>query len=395
MKAGVRRRRRLLDPLSIAAASCLLLLAFSAGAGQAPEQKGEEKGARVNREGWREAGPGYRYVFPRDHGSHPDYRIEWWYYTGNIETRGGRRFGYQLTFFRTGVVREPSLASRWAVRDLYMTHFALSDIQQKKLYYFERVNRAGIGWAGAEASSYRVWNEDWEARLDGGDHLLRASEGGLHLDLRLTPAKPEVIHGTGGISQKGPFAINSSHYYSITRFQTAGKIVLEGESFLVTGLSWMDHEFGTSFLEQTQVGWDWFSIQLEDGRELMLFQIRREDGSRDPRSSGTLIDPAGRATHLEFSEFDLAPGASWRSTASGAAYPTEWAIELPGYDLRLAARAAFQDQELRTEESTGVTYWEGSVEVEGAAGAERLRGRGYLEMTGYSGQNMGAIIRLD
>jgi predicted secreted hydrolase len=373
----------------VSAASCMLVFIFSIAAGQ------EEKAARVSAEGWREAGPGYRYEFPRDHGSHPDYRIEWWYYTGNIETREGRLFGYQLTFFRTGVVREPALASRWAVRDLYMAHFAVSDIERKRLNYFERVNRAGIGWAGADDSTYRVWNEDWEARLDGGDHLIRASEGDIELDLRLTPAKPEVIHGRDGISQKGPSAGHSSHYYSITRFQTSGKLVLGGESFDVTGLSWMDHEFGTSFLERSQVGWDWFSIQLEDGRELMLFQIRREDGSRDPRSSATLIDTAGRATHIEFGEFDLAPLARWRSAASGAVYPTEWRIDLPGYDLRLAVRASFEDQELRAEESTGVTYWEGSVEVEGATGDKPLRGRGYLEMTGYSGQNMGAIIRLD
>ena len=386
---GVRVLRRLRGPWLVWIAICVVLFGFSIMARQ------DRKVARVNAEGWREAEAGYRFDFPRDHASHPDYRIEWWYYTGNLEARNGRRFGYQLTFFRTGIVREPAVESRWAVRDLYMTHFAVSDIEEKKFYSFERINRAGIGWAGADTSSYRVWNEDWEAHLDGGDHLLRASEDGFELDLRLAPAKPEAIHGTGGISQKGPSEGNASHYYSITRFQTAGRLVVGGESLDVTGLSWMDHEFGTSFLEQSQVGWDWFSIQLEDGRDLMLFQIRGEDGSRDPRSSGTLIDAAGRASHIGFEEFALAPGERWRSAASGAAYPVTWTIELPGYDLRLEVRAAFEEQELRTEESTGVTYWEGSIEVEGAAGARRLRGRGYLEMTGYSGQNMGAIIGQD
>jgi predicted secreted hydrolase len=367
-------------------AFCFLFFVFSTAAER------EEKGARVNDREWRDAEAGYRFDFPRDHASHPDYRTEWWYYTGNVVSKEGRRFGYQLTFFRTGVVRKPATASRWAVRDLYMAHFAVSDIDNGKFYSFERINRAGIGWAGADDISYRVWNEDWEARLEGGDHLLKAFDGGFQLDLRLTPAKPEVIHGINGVSRKGPSEADASHYYSITRFQAAGKIVAGGEEFDVTGLSWMDHEFGTRFLERSQIGWDWFSIQLDDGRDLMLFQIRREDGGRDPRSSGTLIDSAGRATHLGFNEFYLAPGARWRSTASGADYPVEWRIEVPGDDLRLVIRAMLDDQELRTEESTGVTYWEGSVEAEGAAGERRLRGRGYLEMTGYSGQNMGAIL---
>jgi predicted secreted hydrolase len=341
---------------------------------------------------WREAEAGYRYSFPHDHAAHEDYGLEWWYYTGNVKTKEGRRFGYQLTFFRVGVVREPVNTSRWAVRDLYMTHFAISDIERKDFRSFERINRAGVGWAGAESSDYRVWNEDWEARLDGADHLLAAREGDYELDLRLALAKPEVIHGDNGISQKGSSAGNASHYFSLTRLQTSGRLKVGGETFEVTGLSWMDHEFGTSFLEEEQTGWDWFSIQLGDGRDLMMFQIRRRDGSIDPRSSGTLIDADGRAVHVPFSEFALASGDVWRSTESGANYPTAWTIDLPRYGLRLSVKAAFDDQELRTTESTGVTYWEGSVEVEGTAGDKKIAGRGYLEMTGYAGQSMGAIL---
>ena len=154
----------------------------------------------------------------------------------------------------------------------------------------------------------------------------------------------------------------------------------------------MDHEFGTSFLEEEQTGWDWFSIQLDDGRDLMVFQIRRRDGSIDPRSSGTLIDADGRAVHISFSEFTLKSSDVWRSTESGAGYPIDWTIDLPRYDLRLSVKAAFDNQELRTTESTGVTYWEGSVKVEGTSGGKKIAGRGYLEMTGYAGQNMGAIL---
>jgi predicted secreted hydrolase len=346
----------------------------------------------TNGAGWREAEPGYQYSFPRDHATHEPYAIEWWYYTGNLATREGRRFGYQLTFFRVGVLRQPVNPSRWAMRNLYMAHFAVSDIEQKSFHSSERLNRAGIGWAGAEESTYRVWNEDWEARLDGRDHLLVSRDGDYQLDLKLAPLKPEVIHGQNSISQKGPSEGNASHYYSLTRLQTTGRLIVRGEAFDVEGLSWMDHEFGTSFLEEEQVGWDWFSVQLDDGRDLMLFEIRRRDGSIDPRSSATLIDAAGRAAHIPFGEFSLASSETWRSSNSSATYPLAWTIELPRYGLRLNVKAAFEDQELRTTDSTGVTYWEGSVAVEGADGDNRVQGRGYLEMTGYTGQSMGAIL---
>ncbi len=360
----------------------LLTIFISAGVAAAPDKQA-----------WREAGPGYSFSFPRDHASHPEFGLEWWYYTGNLRAADGRRFGYQLTFFRVGITPEQTNVSRWAVRDLYMAHFAVSDIEQESFHAFERLNRAGIGWSGAETDGYRVWNEDWEARLEGDVHMLRARDGDYQIDLRVNPAKPPVIHGAGGVSQKGASAGNASHYYSLTRMETTGKIIVGGEVFDVAGLSWMDHEFGTSFLEQEQVGWDWFSMQLDDGRELMLFDLRRADGSIDPRSSGTLIEADGRAIHLPMEEFRLTPGDVWRSTASGAAYPTAWTIDIPRYDLRLGVRAAFAAQELTTAESAGVIYWEGSIEVNATERGRNIAGRGYLEMTGYAGQNMGAIMR--
>ncbi len=340
--------------------------------------------------GWREARAGYGYSFPRDHASHEPYRIEWWYYTGNLTARDGRRFGYQLTFFRTGVVPNPRNPSRWAVRDLYMAHFAISDIDQASFHWFERLSRAGINWAGADESAYRVWNGDWQVKLDGQTHLLSAKDAGFALELRLAPSKPEVIHGQNGVSQKGPSEGNASHYYSLTRLNSVGRLVVDSEEFEVTGVSWMDHEFGTKILELGQIGWDWFSIQLDDGRELMILQIRRSDGSVDPRSSGTLIDAEGRAVHISFGEFSLSPSDRWASPASRAVYPTAWSIEVPAHGLSLNVTAAFKDQELRATESTGVTYWEGSVEVSGRAGES---GRGYLEMTGYAGASMGAIFQ--
>jgi predicted secreted hydrolase len=342
---------------------------------------------------WREAEADYQYSFPRDHGSHDKYGIEWWYYTGNLQTTSGRRFGYQLTFFRVGVDRKPANPSRWAVRDLYMAHFAISDVDRESFHSFERINRAGIGWAGADSSSYRVWNEDWEARLEGEVHVLSAKDEENQLTLRLESMKPEVIHGENGISQKGPAAGNASHYYSLTRLQTSGRLTVGGELFEVAGLSWMDHEFGTSFLEAEQTGWDWLSIQLEDGRDLMLFQIRRSDGSIDSHSSGTMIEANGRATHISRDDLKLAPGDAWRSPASGAVYPTVWTIELPLYKLSLKVRAAFNDQELRTTESTGVTYWEGSVVIDGSSADHLVSGRGYLEMTGYARGGLGTLVR--
>jgi len=277
-----------------------------------------------------------------------------------------------------------------------MAHFAISDIDEQKLHAFERINRAGVGWAGADPldetktageqpdryASIRAWNEDWAVRIEDGTHALQAVDEDYSIDLKLTSLKREVIHGEQGVSQKGPLPRNASHYYSLSRMETAGRLVVGGESFEVTGLSWMDHEFGTSFLEQ-QSGWDWFSIQLEDGRDLMMFELHRGDGSRDPRSSGTMIEADGSSVHLSYQDFSLVPLRMWSSPDSRANYPVGWAIEVPRYGLHLTVTAVFDNQELQTPETTAVTYWEGSVIATGANKAGNVGGRGYLEMTGY------------
>ena len=342
---------------------------------------------------WRQALPGFVFEFPRDHASHPDYKIEWWYYTGNLAS-GNERFGYQLTFFRIGVDSQPKNPSRWAVRDLFMTHFAITDISGMRYRFTERMNRAGAGWAGADSSHYRVWNQDWEARIDAeGGHHLKASDRDVKLALVLSEGKPPVIHGERGISQKGNAVGNTSHYYSLTRMQTRGTLTLDGQSHSVEGESWMDHEFGTSFLEKEQTGWDWFSLQLEDGSDLMLFQLRRSDGSLDRHSSGTWIGADGKGSPIGASDFVLRPGETWRSAASGARYPVTWEVEVPKHDLRLRLSTPVKSQELRTEQSTGVTYWEGAVEVQGTRMGRPIRGRGYLEMTGYAGQAISEKFR--
>jgi predicted secreted hydrolase len=342
---------------------------------------------------WRQALPGYEFEFPRDHASHPEYKIEWWYYTGNLAS-GGKRFGYQLTFFRIGVEKEPKNPSRWALRDLFMTHFAITDLSSKQYGYSERMNRAGAGWAGAESSHYRVWNQDWEARIGAENrHHLKASDGNMKLALVLSEGKRPVIHGKRGISQKGNAAGNASHYYSLTRMPTRGTLTLDGQSYSVEGESWMDHEFGTSFLEKEQTGWDWFSLQLEDGSDLMLFQLRRFDGSVDRHSSGTWIAADGKSVPIGVGDFILRPGEIWRSAASEARYPVTWEMEVPKQGLRLRVSTPVENQELRTERSTGVTYWEGAVEVHGTHAGRPVRGRGYLEMTGYAGQSISEKFR--
>jgi predicted secreted hydrolase len=340
---------------------------------------------------WKEATAGYTYAFPRDHASHPDYKIEWWYYTGNVKAKDGRRFGYQVTFFRVGVDPAPANPSKWAIRDLFMTHLAISDPSGRRYRYAEKLSRGGPGLAGAATDQYRVWNDDWSATLDGQRHVLKAASPQAAIDLTLDEGKAPVIHGIGGISQKGAQAGNASHYYSLTRMPTRGSITVDGERFEVTGDSWMDHEFGTSFLEPGQRGWDWLSMQLSDGRELMLYQLRRDDGSRDPRSSGTLVGTDGKTRHLDVNAFTLTPGRATFKSKNGAAYPIEWSIAIPSEKLDLKVTTPLNDQELALERSTGVAYWEGAIDVSGSAAGKAITGAGYLEMTGYFG-SLGRVL---
>lgn len=343
---------------------------------------------------WKSADPGYRIELPQDHASHPDYRLEWWYYTGNVAAPDGRRFGFQVTFFRVGVDPRPENPSRWAVRDVFIAHLAVADLQAQRFRFTDLINRAGVGWAGAAVDRYEVWNERWRVTLDAeGRHVLTARAPAFGLELRLDPGKPWVRQGQNGYSQKGRQRGNASHYYSLTRMPTAGRLFLDDQVYDVVGESWMDHEFGSTFLEPGQRGWDWFSLQLDNGSELMLYRFRRSDGGLDPYSTGAIIDRQGRVERLTSNQFALRPGRTWSSTATGASYPIEWVVEIPARRISLAVRAALPDQELRTGRSTGVSYWEGSVTAEGQWQNSGVRGTGYLEMTGYSGRPMSEVMR--
>ena len=344
---------------------------------------------------WQHASPDRVLEFPRDHASHPAYRIEWWYYTGNLDAAGGRSFGYQVTFFRVGVDPAPANPSRWAVRDLYMAHLAVTDLENGRHLFDERLNRAGGGWAGARDDRLEVWNEDWRLWLEGSNHRmeLASEDAGFGLALSLVDARPPVLHGGNGFSQKGMSVGNASHYYSLTRMPTTGEVRIGDDTFPVSGSSWMDHEFGTSFLEPSQQGWDWFSVQLDDGTDLMVYQLRQVDGSTHVRSAGTVVGPDGAAQTLGVHDYRLTPGRVWTSPTSPAAYPVEWRVEVPSAALDLSVQAVVDGQELHTEESTGVTYWEGAIRVTGTHEGRTVTGRGYLELTGYAGQPLSEVLR--
>ena len=340
-------------------------------------------------EEFRVAREGYRYAFPRDHGAHEEFRTEWWYYTGQVTAKNGRPFGYELTFFRRGMPRDQTktLPSQWAVTHLYLAHFAISDLSKGRFHYTDKMSRAGLGKAGAASDRLHVWIDRWSAESPAnapGSQTLKATDGDLAIELTVSPGKPPVVHGTNGISRKGPVTGQASHYYSFTRLATTGKLTIGNESFDVTGTSWMDHEFGSADLDKDLVGWDWFCLQLDDRRELMLYRLRRADGSADPASSGTLIDPDGRGHHLLLGDFTLEPTSYWTSPASKAHYPQRWRLTIPSQHLSLELVPRMAEQELSPKRSTQITYWEGAIETTGMAEGKPIRGQGYMELTGYA-----------
>ena len=338
---------------------------------------------------FRFATEGYRYSFPRDHGTHEEFRTEWWYYTGQVMTKDSRSFGYELTFFRRGMPREQTktLPSKWAVTHLYLAHFAISDLSKGRFHYTDKMSRAGLGKAGAASDRLHVWIDRWSAespQTAPDTHILQASDGNIAIQLTVSPVKPLVVHGTNGISHKGSLTGQASHYYSFTRLATTGTLTIGNESFDVTGTSWMDHEFGSADLDKDLVGWDWFSLQLDDQRELMLYRLRRTDGSAHPASSGTLIDRDGRGHHLLLEDVTLEPTSYWTSPTSHARYPQRWRLTLPSQQLSLDIVPRMADQELSPKRSTQAAYWEGAVETTGTAQGKSIHGQGYMELVGYA-----------
>jgi predicted secreted hydrolase len=321
------------------------------------------------------------FVFPADHGAHPDFRSEWWYFTGNLSTPGGRRFGYQFTLFRNAVTPQaPERQSNWVTNQVYMAHLAVTDVDTPAFYAFERFGRGAIELAGVTPQPFRAWLEDWEIVGDKPPPFrLRAAADGIALELELGSAKPIVLQGERGLSQKGRQPGNASYYYSLTRMPTRGTVTVGYKSFAAQGTSWLDREWSTSALEQGQVGWDWFALQLSDGRDLMVYRLRRADGATDELSSGTLVARDGSTRRLSATDFAVEPLDRWTSLASGVRYPSRWRVRVPDAELDLQVRPLIPDQEL----NLSVRYWEGAVAVAGSSGGEPVAGHGYVELTGY------------
>jgi predicted secreted hydrolase len=333
---------------------------------------------------YRTALPGYHYEFPRDYFNHPDFQTEWWYYTGNLRSADGHRFGFELTFFRQGVDRDPAKTAAWDLRDLYLAHLALSDLDNGKFYHRERTSRAGPGLAGISDKDNRIWNGNWRVQWHGSEQKLEAVDQQIALHFTLRSEKPPVIHGENGVSQKANGAGRASHYISLTRIDTQGRITLDGKAFDVSGLSWMDHEFFTHQLQANQIGWDWLSLQLDDKTELMLFRIRHKDGSIDPFSAGSFVNAGGASQHLRAAEFTLLPaGDVFTSPITHAVYPIQWKISVPKLGIDLEVRTPLASQELPSETKVAPSYWEGAITVVGHKMTSPLSGSGYLEMTGY------------
>jgi predicted secreted hydrolase len=320
--------------------------------------------------------------FPRDHGSHPGDAVEWWYYTGHLSDRAGRAYGFQLTFFRAG--------------EMHLAHFAWTDVSSGTFRYEEKAHLGLPGIASSDVGKLRVVNEDWSAEDRGGVHEIRARGAVGELTLSLVPAKPPVLQGAEGLSRKGPGDAEHSHYVSITRMTASGSLVRgRAAPLALSGTAWFDHEWGPGALPRDARGWDWFAVQLADGSELMLYRLRGEDGRATPFSAGTWVPASGKPVPLRWTDVRFEETGTWTSPRSKARYPGRWRIGIASLDLSLAIEPLLPDQELVTEKSTGVTYWEGTCRVSGSRAGGRVEGAAYAELTGYAGRDMPGISNGD
>ena len=342
---------------------------------------------------------GYRKVegpcgltFPEDHAAHPQYKTEWWYYTGNLQSEAGEPFGFQFTIFRTAL-RPPGSGNRnrspsaWRADQIFIGHTAVTDVDRKVHRSAETSARGALDLAGVRTGgeAVSVYVRNWRTDITPTGHHLRAEDETLSLDLVLTPAKPPVLHGRGGYSQKGAGRDRASCYYSLTRLNASGSIRAGDRVRQVQGTAWMDHEFSTSPLEPGLVGWDWFSLQLTDRTELMVYMLRNEDGTFHPASAGTFVHADGEKEDLKRDQLTVDVIDRWRSPATDTDYPVRWRLSVSSPDLDLMISARINDQEMNTRQTTGVVYWEGSVTAEGMAAGGPVSGAGYVEMTGYEG----------
>lgn len=359
-------------------------------------------------EGFQRALEPRAFSFPEDHGPHPSFRTEWWYLTGNLAGPEGEPFGFQLTLFRSALApkgEEERTLSPWRTQQVFLGHFAVTDGQQRAFFSFERFARSALGLAGAEARPFRVWVEDWELRGPVGGAAgreeghaggqgdpdgifplsLRAAEGGVELELTLTPEKPMVLPGREGLSQKGPEPGNASFYFSFTRLRAAGTLRQNGSPTMVAGTAWMDREWSTSALSGDQVGWDWFALQLDDGHDLMFYRLRAPDGGADALSEGLWVHPDGHSRRLSAEEVEVEILDEWASPVDGARYPGRWRVSVPSLGATFGITPMIPNQEM----DLTFRYWEGAVVVDGIREGEEVAGKGYVELTGYASQDGG------
>ena len=340
-------------------------------------------------EGYSKATKARKFRFPEDHGPHPGFRNEWWYLTGNLDGEWGRRFGFELTFFRFALKPgQLQSGSNWQTNQVYIAHFAVTDEKNEQFHVAQRFSRGALGLAGAQATPFKVWIEDWsiEENQNNGVSVaatenwqLTASGDNLSLHLNLIADKPPVLNGADGLSQKSSAEGNASYYYSISRLRSEGTLQIAGETHTVSGNSWLDREWSSSVLAGDQHGWDWFALQLSDGSDLMFYNIRKNDGSQDEHSAGTWISKDGEARHLSRDDLAFIVTGEWESPEGGT-YPSRWDIRLPEFDLMLTVTPVIDNQEL----FTTVRYWEGAVDVTGQRNHVPIEGRGYVELTGYA-----------
>ena len=331
-------------------------------------------------------------TFPQDHGAHPGYRTEWWYYTGNLTSDTGDRYGFQLTFFRSQIsppgAKEswPDPYSAWRTQQIFLGHAAISDLGGKVHLHAERMARQALDLAGTKqvAGTTTVFIQPWSVTINADTHILKANTPDFSIDLTLQAVKPPVLHGEAGYSRKGSQTSNASCYYSITRLQARGQLSVDGQPLTMAGLGWMDHEYSTAPLEAGIVGWDWFSMQLSNQTELMLYLLRQPDDRVHAASSGTFIDPDGKPQHLSREDFNITALKRWKSPQTGAVYPVAWRIVVPSRGIELSVSADLADQEMLTAASTGVIYWEGSVSASGMVENQPVTAEGYTELTGYA-----------
>jgi predicted secreted hydrolase len=326
------------------------------------------------------------FEFPRDHGPHPAFRQEWWYFTGNLAATDGERFGFELTFFRVALVPpadERVQASAWRAREIYVAHFAVTDVARKRFRFHQKLSRAALGLAGAQSAPLHVWLDDWSleesAAGNSGHWKLHAAQPGYAIDLALELQSAPVLNGAAGLSRKSEQAADATYYYSVPRLAVTGRLVRDAKPVELHGLAWLDREWGSGGLGPRQAGWDWFGLPLDDGSALMFYALRDKDGARDAHSAGTFIAADGSTRALSNTDVSIAVSGSWRNR-SGERYPAGWRIRVPTLALDLTVHPALADQELRTTPP----YWEGAVDVSGDRSGEIVRGRGYVELVGYA-----------